>query len=249
MSNMILIFITFERLIAVTKPHKAQVLCTKKNASIAVIVVFVILCLLYIPILGGLKPRYYFIFENNDVNFIVHGECYYCCVMNSAFARLGIFLIATIIPFFVILFGNIAILVSLFLTHRTRRAMTSGSHSQSDSQLQSLTTMLLLVSFSYLILTFPYTVYAIVVPTVAHLYESFSKYWCSRMLSFQSTFSLLNINYSVNFILYCIGGKRFRDEFLTMIGCNNAKMSKSAQMQGKAIEGNPGPVHLSPICN
>ena len=242
MSNYILVFITIERLIAVTKPHKAQLLCTKKNAGIAVVSIFILMCLACIPLLVGMEPRYYFIFGSDDVNFGFYGECVYCCAMNLTFVKLVVAVNINMIPFFSILFGNITILVSLSRNRLTRRAVVSQSKAQSDNtQLQSITTTLLIVSFSYLILTFPLNVYSIVYPTIAHLYDSFSEYWCSRILWFTCSVVVLTTNYSANFILYCIGGKRFRKEFITMIGCTEFATSKPAGSAARKREENPQP--------
>ena len=240
-SNYILVLITVERLIAVTKPHKAQMLCTMKNAGFAVIFIFVFICIVCIPVLSGMEPGYHFIFDKDDLNFVLYGNCYYCCTMNIVPLRLMFFVIGIIIPFLSILIGNITLLVSLANTRKTRHAMTSINKSQTDTQLQSLTTSLLLVSFSYLLLTFPYTVYSLVAPTIHHLYSSYSEYWCSKQLCYSATLSILCINYSVNFILYCIGGKRFRNEFLTMIRCNETVSSKLAVAAARNIEDSTQP--------
>ena len=81
--------------------------------------------------------------------------------------------------------------------------------------------------------------YILFSPNIAHLYDSFNDYWCSRALWFVSVIAITCINYSVNFILYCIGGKKFRIEFLTMIGCKKAVTSKPAVVQARSIEENP----------
>ena len=232
MSNWTLVLITMERVIAVTKPHKVQSLCTKRNAGLAIISVLIINCIVCIPLFAGFEPQYFFIFDKDDTTFIPYVHCNYCCIMKKAALKLFVFAMINFIPFFSILFGNITILFSLARNRNIRHAMTSASDTKNikSDKKQSLTTTLLLVSFTYLVLTLPYLLHSLISSSLVNMFDSLSEYLCNMMLQYVSTISVLCINYSVNFILYCIGGKRFRNEFLIMIGCNNAVTSKPTML-------------------
>ena len=205
MSNWIIVFITIVRLLAVSKPHKAKLLCTKKNVCIAVITIFIFFCPALTPSLIGFEPKYFFIFDTDDVKFVFFGRCYICCYMKNDLPRIMIPFIGNVIPFLSILCGNITILVNIVRNRRTRRALTSMNIAHSENQFQSLTTSLLLVSVIYLIFTFPQAAFFAVAPTMKHIYNSYSEYWCSKELALASVQCALCINYSLNFILYCIG--------------------------------------------
>lgn len=71
-----------------------------------------------------------------------------------------------------------------------------------------LTLMLLAISFVWLVLTGPFTVYALFVESTRRRYDMLTKTIC---------FLLMYINHASNFYLYCITGQRFRNELRNMI--------------------------------
>lgn len=51
------------------------------------------------------------------------------------------------------------------------------------------------------------------------MYESPDEYISGANLRYICSISLMYLNNSVNFFLYCIGGETFKGEFLIMCGC------------------------------
>ena len=232
MSNWILVCITLERMIAVTYPHKVKVICTKKRECILAFTLSIFLSLMYIPLLNGVKLNKSFIFDSDGIDFVNYDVCYYCCLMNSIFMKLILLLIGIVVPFCLIFIGNCIIIVAMAHFGKQRVLITSSSTQSGNSHSHSLNLTLVLVCLSYLVLTFPYMIYVIVVPRMRNAYMTYSEYWCSRLLGLVSAISTMSMNFSINFLLYCIGAKRFRTEFLTMLGCN--KPAASSQTAVKA---------------
>lgn len=71
-----------------------------------------------------------------------------------------------------------------------------------------LTLMLLAVSFVWLVLTGPFTLYALFVESTRLRYDMLTKTVC---------FLLMYANHASNFYLYCVTGQRFRNELKNMI--------------------------------
>ena len=139
--------------------------------------------------------------------------------MTNVYVLFSVALSINFIPFFVILCGNIIIAVVLVHAYQKRRSMVNLAADSDNNKLQALTKTILIVSLSYLVFTTPYYIFTILWPYTFNMYKSFNDFWCGSHLWYISTLSIMCINYSINFLLYCIGGKRFRNEFLSMISC------------------------------
>ena len=85
--------------------------------------------------------------------------------------------------------------------------------------LSLLRIILLFISFTYLILTLSYNIYILLAEYMREYYSSYDEYIAFNRLWYTCTTLLLYVNNSVNFILYCLGGRTYREEFLKMVGC------------------------------
>ena len=116
-------------------------------------------------------------------------------------------------------------------SNKSRQEMISDETAKRDEgELRSLTYMLLTASFSYLILTLPYLLKILCTPYMVHFYELFDDFGSAMQLWYICSLCLMYLNNSVNFLLYCIGGETFREEFL-MCGCH-----KRMSVREKVIE-------------
>jgi len=234
MSSWVLVVITFERVIVTRKPHKAKVLCNKKNASLVMVIILVFVCLVNFPLIFGSTPEYQSLFSEDQTSFTIYATCTYCCIAEHSLIKVMGFVFNMFSPFIIILVGNVSIAVHLARATKRRSRMSSSSiragtvrnngtkPPKSDAnQLNSLTRLLMGVSFSYLILTLPYMIYLLVYKYTEHLYESRDSFLSSKHFWNSLTLLLLCINNSINFVLYCVGGNRFRNEFLSLIGCGS----------------------------
>ena len=92
-----------------------------------------------------------------------------------------------------------------------------------------LTIMLLLVTMLFLILLFPTHIRFIYL----NLVERDTPSRCtSSMLFFHITYKLYTTNHGINFLLYCVSGKKFLHDLKEM--CNIAKSCHSSDVSGKS---------------
>ena len=187
-------------------------MCSRKMVSFTILGIAVCICVVNIPTLIGFKPSYNIVFDTSDINFVFYGQCLFCCTMENVLVRLVVMLFDVFIPFCVILCCNIKISLCLY---RNRKKC----HSRLRSGSTSLTSMLLIVSFTFLVSTLPYIVFAVLHAYTVDLYRSYSVYFCRTSLWFVTVLSLASMNYSINFLLYCIGSIRFKQQFCRMVGC------------------------------
>lgn len=254
MSNWLLVLVTLERAIAVTKPHQAKIVCTMKKARNSVFSIFFCICLVNLTVIFGERALFTFVFDSNEISFDFLFRCEYCCVLDIVLVRFAVYLVDALIPFFIILIGNIIIIVNLTRANKKREKMTCSEKTELNiKHLHSLTKTLVIVSFSYLVLYFPHGIFALLWSYIRHMYNSYDEFICGRRLLYICVISFLSINYSINFILYCIGGRRFRNKFLLMIGCKKLVLTNSkydskpcttvgqhSQDTGMKLESKPG---------
>ena len=81
--------------------------------------------------------------------------------------------------------------------------------------------MLLATSFTYLILTLPFGIYLMTMPHMRYYYSSRDEYVGANRLWHAISTCMIDCNHSINFFLYCISGKKFRDELKSMMICDN----------------------------
>ena len=212
LSSWVLVFISVERLICVYEPHLAKIKFTKERAfiGISVICIIVIGLCMFIPFIVET-----FILRDNQGN-VVQRFCK-ATGLNSPFLRYYAdyvfpwvdFFLYTGIPFVCMLICNVAIIINLNIAKRKRQNVTHNAE-QSKSQTHGLTAMLLTVSFAFLLQTASINIYFIsnytIISPWVYMWNSVS-------------FLLLYANHSINFLLYCISGKRFRDALMQILHC------------------------------
>lgn len=122
--------------------------------------------------------------------------------------------LASLIPFTLIIIGNISIISKVILAKSKRRVLSAvGQTRESTLNHESgMTVLLLVVTFMFLLTTLPLS-----------MYFTFFRYFMAggaptptmRLLVTIATF-LSYVNNCINFYLYIISGKRFRSELLKM---------------------------------
>ena len=219
MSAWILVIVTFERVIVIGTPYKAKLICTRKNMCIALLCICVCLCLVYITMLKGQKSTYDVIFID-DVHFIINAYC--VTEIKITYWIDSIF--RCICPSLLMLIGNIVIITLLTKASQSRNVLSTSANVETDrNQLRSITILLLTTTFTYLLLTFPYIIYILSAKYLRKFYSSNDAYISAMHLWYMSNLCLGYINNSINFLLYCIGGTRFREEFIDMLNCRKSK--------------------------
>lgn len=237
-----LLVVTFDRWIAICFPFKAPLWCTIARTRIILIVTYAFVVVFYIPM--ALQSA------------VVDGPvCAAFAERTQAAQVLSWVNLAAlpIIPFFLILAMNIMIIHRVYKSRafQTKAAPpvnprpqngagtktnpseaeaapnTPEATSSTDrSRENQLTIMLLLVSFTYLVIILPISVRV--------LFYAFYEYTASTerygvyVLLYSSLNLLLFLNNAINFYLYCLSGTRFRSDLRRLVGCKS-KSSEASQ--------------------
>lgn len=219
--TVMVICMTVDRLVVVKFPLKASIWCSTRRAKITVPLVTVLSLIYTVPyvfsarVLGG---RYCIATETD--NSFAKGYTWLNILLNA------------VIPFFCLITMNVTILTGIRGHQQevaTFQGQISGRSWKSRSSKQGqLTAMLLLVSFTFILLTLPqyirYTLFLIIDNQKdADTYATF-------MLLYHVTNKLFLTNSAVNFFLYCIGGSKFR-AVLKRICIRKKKPQKGAESQ------------------
>ena len=222
---MMILIMSVDRFLAICIPLRAVIYCTAKRAKLTTVVVCllqIVYCVPHFFITKLVDEQTCVTFASNDIFTRVYAL--FNVLINSA------------LSFVVIFCANVAVIISLrnrsksFVSKQSCRkfagkpdnnqdtkdysdisnssyqtGVDSGRFSSHDNQLACI---LLLVSFTYLFLTLPqyvrYTVYTFV--DYSKTTETYNVYF----LLYHLTNKLYYTNSAVNFILYCMSGKRFR---------------------------------------
>ena len=217
----ILVLLTVHRATAVVWPHRVNVLCTRRKAWLAVGVITVLLAALYSHYIYGfdLHPR------RNSSRFV----CYYVSAeylhfVDSVFTYIEM-LIFCAGPFSCLALSNSVLVWKLTVSVReARQRLTSGNTEQFETRnkaANSVTLTVIMVSLTFIILTLPNGVYFVVF--IALVDDQTRSGLAKGYLYYMTMSLLLFCNMAVNFYLYCLTGRRFRQEFYNIITCGRSE--------------------------
>ena len=207
-SPWVLVVVTLDRVINLAKPYQASSISNVKNVKYVLLSIFICICVCYAPVLMYIVSYFDSVFDNNNANarLVLYANC--AAVFLPSFKKFDMS-IHCILPFILMCIGNTSIIILFYHTIKHRRSMKQTDHDNSDqNRLLSLTTLLLTTSCIYLVLTLPYVIY---MGCSGYLSSG------SERLFYTCAFCFEYINNSINFLLYCITSKQFRDIFMTMI--------------------------------
>jgi hypothetical protein len=221
----LLVFMTFDRAIAVMLPLQATTLCTRRKAIVTSVVTCVVVALGLIPDL----TRYYV--PNPPVDRSK-------CPFYPEWLHLPLYIFVVFIGIFpppvLVLSLNACIMVALYRGKRERRSMTSSGGPESTQKQTNfenqINIMLLLVSWTFLMLTSFYIVdyvyWEIMWPPVSLTQR------LARKVSFEVMLYLLCCSNGINFYLYYFVSARFRRDLKDMVfprGSSGWKMSEPSR--------------------
>ena len=207
---------TIDKYIAIKWPHKAAVYSAAKRVRAIHFGVNV----------GALSYSFPDIFAAS----VVGGKCLSYSVggtITRVYSWIT-FTINGIIPFTMLIYMNFVIVLTIRNSRKMFRSTIAANtgeqrnHGMETRQRKmksaenQLTIMLVLVTMLFLILLFPTYIRFIYLIFVKR--DTASKY-ASSMLFFQITHNLYTTNNGINFLLYCIGGKKFRNDLKAMLCC------------------------------
>ncbi len=217
-SAWLIVLVTFDRLLVVWFPFKASSWCSLWRARISMAVLTVVMVAYLLHLFWTVQLH-----ETTALDGTVALKCapleqnYF---MHEPFNFIK-FVSYSIIPFLLVIAMNVAIIVRMRQQSGILRAdcdqqvalhgkeQAGGRHHVSgQSSKQQVTVMLLLVSFVWLFLSLPFTLLSILPVTFSGSRQA----WAVGNLVKTCSFLLLYLNHSINFLLYCIAGGRFRKE-------------------------------------
>ncbi|XP_067649769.1 probable G-protein coupled receptor 139 [Haliotis asinina] len=209
-ANWILIIISAERLTAVAFPMKVGLIWSLKKATGIMVGVFLFLALIHSHIFAT----------------VTHYESYTCTVKGAYHQYLipfWYFTSATIYSFIpavsIIIFSTLIVLL-LRRYSKQRRRISVGEPAQTEAQRQErqITIMLVILAVVFVILTIPRCVYVIL---QLNMCPDERDYMCvERKKFFDSiTTQLADTNHAINFYLYFLSGRKFREEFMKLFRC------------------------------
>jgi len=210
----VLVLITLERATSVVFPMKVHEYSKRKYSWRVLVIILILVSLIYIPVPMYYKQRSYVRYAGTETD--VFSQC------TPSNVKMDILLdwldsgARILVPFGIMLTSNLVIIGTL--AHRNRNAAIASS-SGAKIDLTHLTTMLLCASFAHLILTVPSLILFVRGPILNIIDKETYIVWKSVVLCF------VYVDYSVNFVLYCLSGRKIRLEFYAMMGCGKNKYS------------------------
>ena len=212
-----IVAVTLERLLVVCLPLKAKLIATRKRACSVVVALTCVVFSVYSYTLTvyevsidnnnktGCDMKSYYVHKNIDVILKVMDLCLY-----------------SLIPSILLLFSNVVLIQKVRQSSQFRSASTGGATSRQQlddgNNAKRLTVTLLLVSWTFLILTIPTGLF--LTYSVSNVIDNFEIYY-------RSLYCLELANHAVNFFLYCLSGRAFRVEVTAMVQCGKTRPTDS----------------------
>nr|AKQ63014.1 orphan G-protein coupled receptor 6 [Platynereis dumerilii] len=211
-STWILTAVTVERCLAISAPLLAKKINMQKSSRRFLVISLVLLSLYYIyslvlyEIVDTSRGKICDIVPKNEV-FVYSIRPWFEYIAYSIFPGTLIFLC------------NVIMIITLIKARRVRRRQLANNKQQENETTGSIITMLLTISFTFLVLTTP-----IRVNFILNVYFP-SNYWqedsraALNRLNWALSIFCLYLNHAINFLLYLISGREFRQEFASLFGC------------------------------
>ena len=201
---------TIDKFIAIKWPHKATIYSTAKRARITLVGILVCVIIYNIPHLFGSG-----LVGDQCLAYVIGGN------ITKMYSWLSI-VVNAIIPFSTLIYMNYIIVktvkgsLNMFGTNaetsQKKNGITLGMATRQKAMKSAenqLTIMLLLVTTLFLILLIPTYIRFIYLTFLER--DTPSKY-ASAMLIYHVTHKLYHSNSGINFFLYCISGRKFRND-------------------------------------
>ena len=220
-ANWVLVALTIERFLAIWFPLKVRELSTKRNTLLVLSLMLLFFALANLQFL--------FTYEEVHDQFMVW-DCRpkpkFAEFINKIWYWIDAILYA-LLPTILLLVFNSLIIFAVRRSGKKQRRMTFGHGKPTESlnQQRQITTMLLTSSIIFVILVLPNSIFFIV-----------KNYWTWRETSLgisqyylllQIIFLLSDLSHALNFYLYCLSGRKFRQHFLKLIcPCRNGAVTK-----------------------
>ena len=218
-----LVLVTAERAVSVWMPLRAKMLCSQGRVVIVWLIITAAVAAVNAPIL-----RYYelhtLLIPLEDGTVFVYKSC---STLNEYILKTVIywsdFAMLSAGPSLFIFFFNIFIVVKL-----TRPEIQRQNDRKSKKAVTSVTVMLFVVSVIFLVANTPVVVYFLGADTFFKTSNTDSYVLAQQLLAYAVCNLVAYVNNSINFVLYCLSGGRFRRAVAEMFcaTCLDAKRSR-----------------------
>ena len=213
-SKCIVVAIVLDRVIAVTRPFHYKTICTPFRTTIAIVVIFTsitttALITIIDTFMNGFETEGNHTIEPSSESEAAHFLNY---MLSTKWLPIYIFInrvIFDLLPIPIAITGNVVIIIGL----KKDSTVKSKSGDQRKYQERQLTKLLLFVSFMFLMLCAPHDllVFVTIVNGPYNAQISFSVYEILRTLTLA--------NSSVNFVIYALMNKRYRQGYMSILQC------------------------------
>ena len=212
----VLVFITIERSVCIYRPLDVAIVCSKYRISKWLIISGIIILSIYCPNLvfktkwtGADKIQNKNPLNHENKYQITYGNCVslptdFWTTTIMTFMVYADFVVAVTVPFSIMFICNSLLIVKLIESQKSRANLTNTAPAQN---LTNLTRTLLVVSFTYIILTSPSAILVLGWDYFGITSEHSSD---SVRLGRSMASMLLSVNNAFNFVQYAWTGKRFR---------------------------------------
>ena len=225
---------TLERYIGVCYPMKGKAWCTVGKAKIVVMITFIVSVVNTVPEIFELK----IIRSKNEFSEIKY-ECRYTELAESQSYQIGYYwwyiALFTFLPLVLLSIFNSLLIRSVWRANKNRQLLSNtrvlGENQKQNSEQQKVTTMLIAVVLIFILCQLPQAVLLIIksyfnsqgIPDPADLFRIAGNI-CNL---------LVQVNSSVNFLLYSYFSSKFRRTFRKLF-CNCNKVLRSKTMRNIA---------------
>ena len=206
---------TFDRFYGIIKPHKASSFNTVKRAKITCLTIAILSIIFNIPHLFLYLDKGYDCIPYS-INMDSVGKVYYglSFIVNFSF------------PFFALLIMN-SVIIHMIRTHKSLNVKVEKERQPKTSERQ-IFIILLLVTFSFLILTTPGYIFFLLnvlfdTTNSPQLKASFALYYSIGQ-------KLWYTNNGINFFLYILSGTKFRNDFKNILQCQGRSKNQLSMM-------------------
>ena len=232
------------RFVAVWFPFRAPMICSVRRARAFVAALFSLTVVTNLHVFWtmhlherriGNSSEFRYVCRPSDDNVF----------MTNAFEYLKI-VSYSVLPFIIVLTLNICIIYRMARSTKIIIHNLIGKHCreialEKQRCQRRVTYMLLVITFAWLILTAPFTLfYLIRTPTRD------PKRAAINLLSKTICFILMYTNHSINFYLYCMSGRKFRNELREMLCCLRYKRQRKIKRTSHSPETPVDGYHGSP---
>ncbi|CAF1632924.1 unnamed protein product, partial [Didymodactylos carnosus] len=218
--------LSFDRFIRSELPIKSQKICTPKNASITIIIVFLVLC--------GINGHYLSAGIGQERTNSSSAHCSenrytypkYSYFYKIIWPKIDI-IVFCFLPACIMIFSNIKLVYNIH--HQQHHTNTKTKSSQSSSHKKAMERQMRLMMIAcvivFLITTVPVTIYLLLIEQVFIGYKDFSKNYSYYIFIFRLLRALMYFHFACNFYLHCLTSRIFRTEFMRIITCERLMVS------------------------